>query len=604
MIIDLSTSAIPYLIPYTVSFFISLYIGLFAWHKKQVAGSRVFALLNFLQMTWILGYVFELISVDLQTKTFWDDFQVIPAVFIAPTSVIFAITYTNHPLRSARSFMTILITTPLVIIGMAITNPLHQWMRPATHLLNTYPFGTVDYDFGIGYWIFAVTSYMFIMLAAWIIIQFLRNTQAIYQFQGLLFVLGMVTPLVCSFVPLFTEFKIAGQRDISPFAFGIANFFIALAILRYKFFDLVPIARELVIENMQDMVIVVDAQHRLVDFNHATQVNIAELTTHMIGQPIRLVLNHWSDIIDQLEMLDELNTQITIPTKQTKRYFDLQLSPLTDKHQQTIGKLVILRDITQAKEAEAEIQQRTHELEIANARLHKLSRAKDQFVSNVSHELKTPITNLKLTYELMQLNPENSEIYIGRLQRETDRLALTIDDLLRLSRFDQGRAEFEMVEINLNELCAEYVEDRSPLAKRKHVQLTFEQGIEMPRVIADRGFIGQVLSILLTNAINYTPDQGDITVKTQIKEKQGTPYVGFSITDSGLGIPPDEHEKIFQRFYRGNSAGNAKVPGTGLGLAIAQEIIIHHGGYIEVKSQGIAGQGTTFCVWLPVKTQF
>ncbi len=599
----LNLEIIPYLVPYGASFSIALYVGLFAWTKHQVAGHRIFATLNFVQAMWILGNIFELISVNLATKTFWDDVQFIPAVLIAPTIVFFALAYTKHPLRFKSWFQVVILALPLILILLMFTNSLHHLIRTETYLVDTHPFGTVDYEFGISYWLLAVTSYATIFLAAWFIIQFLRSTKVIYRFQGLLFIIGIFTPLFGTLIPLFTDWTIAGQRDMSPFAFGIGNLIIAWAILRFKFFDLVPIARELVIENMQDMVIVVDSQQRLVDFNRAAQANIDQLNSKVIGQPITTILPQWSEFIDQLRDFDDLNTEITIPTQDKKHYFYLQIASLTDHKKQPLGKLVIMRDVTQAKEAEVEIQERTHQLEIANQRLKELSRTKDEFVSNVSHELRTPITNLKLTYELMQLKPDKNEIYLGRLQRETDRLALTIDDLLRLSRFDQGRVDFDMIEVDLDELCREYVEDRHTLAKGKNIKMTYIPTENLAPITADRGFIGQVLSILLTNAINYTPENGTITVTTSAKENGNTQYMGFAVIDSGPGISPAEQDKVFQRFYRGSTASQSKVPGTGLGLAIAQEIVGYHHGQIEVESQGVPGEGTTFQVWLPANVE-
>jgi signal transduction histidine kinase len=110
---------------------------------------------------------------------------------------------------------------------------------------------------------------------------------------------------------------------------------------------------------------------------------------------------------------------------------------------------------------------------------------------------------------------------------------------------------------------------------------------------------GQVLSAILTNALNYTPAGGCVTVSTLIEENQGRMWSGFAVNDTGPGISVDDQERLFERFFRGKIGRASTSPGTGLGLSIAREIISRHGGRIEVNSAGLPGQGSTFTVWLP-----
>jgi signal transduction histidine kinase len=110
----------------------------------------------------------------------------------------------------------------------------------------------------------------------------------------------------------------------------------------------------------------------------------------------------------------------------------------------------------------------------------------------------------------------------------------------------------------------------------------------------------RVLSVLLTNAINYTPAGGRIEVHTHVRCTSEKHWAGFSVSDTGLGISPDEQSHLFERFYRGKAARESGAPGTGLGLATAQEIVERHEGRLEVESEGVPGEGATFTVWLPV----
>ncbi len=231
--------------------------------------------------------------------------------------------------------------------------------------------------------------------------------------------------------------------------------------------------------------------------------------------------------------------------------------------------------------------------------LKEVERMKDAFVSNVSHELRTPITSLKLSYSLLEMDPDGREKYMGRLVREINRLNSLIEDLLRLSRLDQGRVELNLEPVDLNIIAVQYVNDRSLLAEDRDLALLFEGDSDIPLALADEGLSGQVLSILLTNALNYTPAGGRITVSTHQEENDGKQWVGFSVSDTGPGITPDDQLHLFERFYRGQAGHDSGAPGTGLGLAIAQEIVELHHGRIEVESDGVPGKGSKFTIWLP-----
>ena len=251
-------------------------------------------------------------------------------------------------------------------------------------------------------------------------------------------------------------------------------------------------------------------------------------------------------------------------------------------------------------ELEGRVDARTRELLAANENLRTLSRLKDEFLSNVSHELRTPLTSITLYHNMLEKQPQLLGRTIDNLNRETSRLAQLIENLLYLSRLDQGYAPINPVPLDLNRLAHEYVEDRSVLASERGLTLTFTAHEGLPFALADEQMTGQVLSAILTNALNYTPTGGYVTITTQAQEDQGQMWTGFSIRDTGTGITVEEQKRLFERFFRGRTGRTSATPGTGLGLAIVREIISRHGGRIEVQSEGIPGKGTTFFVWLPV----
>lgn len=264
---------------------------------------------------------------------------------------------------------------------------------------------------------------------------------------------------------------------------------------------------------------------------------------------------------------------------------DIALAPIIEQDHIS-GAVCSLRDISQLKE---------------------VSRLKDQFISNISHELRTPIANILLHHDLIVHNPVKQDVYLKRIRSEIDRLIYIIDSLLRLSRLDQKRTLPSPKLTQLAALADAYVQDREGIAAAKGVSLHFHSEPDLPAVPVDPGMIGQALSILLTNATNFTPAGGQITVSVTQQVGNGRSRIGIHVQDTGPGIPLDEQPHIFDRFYRGSSAQSGTIPGTGLGLAIAKEIILMHGGEIEVISPNSTAAesqaGAHFIIWLPLPAE-
>jgi len=252
-----------------------------------------------------------------------------------------------------------------------------------------------------------------------------------------------------------------------------------------------------------------------------------------------------------------------------------------------------------AMELKERVEERTAELAEANRHLQTLSKMKDLFVSDVSHELRTPISSLKLYGSLLERPGEKHGQYLQAVQREVNRLEHIIESLLRLSSFDQGQIAIDFSPIDLNELVGLLINDRAILAKSRNLSLTFESCPNIPRTIVDQDLITEALSILLTNALNYTPTCGKIIVKIDTHTQDNQKWQRIHVSDSGYGIPQQEISQLFQRFFRGKIGRESGFAGTGLGLAIVKEIVTRNGGKVEAQNQGVGDTGATFSIWLP-----
>ena len=249
-----------------------------------------------------------------------------------------------------------------------------------------------------------------------------------------------------------------------------------------------------------------------------------------------------------------------------------------------------------------EIQDKNRQLEVANERLKELDHLKSDFVSNVSHELRTPLTAIKGAVDLIlrqvpgPLN-EKQIHYLARVRSNTQHLAGLINDLLDLSKIEEGKIELQAARVSLGGLVHEVMETLKPIAAEKPIELevtTLEPSIV---VFADRDKITQVLTNLIGNAIKFTPPHGRVTVSSASNDADS---LRVSVSDTGPGISADERERIFDKFYQVAENGGPKPKGTGLGLSISKALVELHGGKIWVESE--PNGGSNFCFTLPLST--
>jgi signal transduction histidine kinase len=250
---------------------------------------------------------------------------------------------------------------------------------------------------------------------------------------------------------------------------------------------------------------------------------------------------------------------------------------------------------------EEKVAERTRELVAANDQLKELDKLKSRFLSNVSHELKTPLTAIVgLAANMLdgitgRLNDKQRE-YVSDIRASSDRLARLIKDLLDLSIIEAGRVELRSAPFALVSLVREVANSLRPVAEQKHINIEVISTEASPTVWADRDRIAQVLINLIGNAIKFTSPQGKVMVSAQMN---GGAWAEVTIGDTGPGIPAEEAERIFDEFYQITRPG-IESRGVGLGLAISKKLVEMYGGKIGMKSE--MGKGSTFYFTVPVQS--
>jgi two-component system, OmpR family, phosphate regulon sensor histidine kinase PhoR len=225
-----------------------------------------------------------------------------------------------------------------------------------------------------------------------------------------------------------------------------------------------------------------------------------------------------------------------------------------------------------------------------------LSRLQSDFVSKVSHELKTPLTSIRLFSETLALrrgDPSAEQKCIDGLERETTRLQELIDRLLDWGRMESGRREFVIRQTDLRSILDNALDAFETYRHQRSVDLSVDMPRDSLHVLADRGAVSDALLNLLTNAYKYGGDP--VKVSVGVEETNG--FVKVKVTDNGAGIPVSEHKRIFQKFYRVDDRLSREREGSGLGLAIVKHVMKAHKGRVELESY--PGRGSTFSLVLP-----
>lgn len=331
---------------------------------------------------------------------------------------------------------------------------------------------------------------------------------------------------------------------------------------------------ETILLHMTDGIIAFNIEGKVIHINNAAKTFLKidkEETFEEIFQKYNLDINlekviyleNWASSEKKLNLED--------------RTMNLFFAPFKNENDRPGGVIVVIQDITEHV---------------------KLDTMRKRFVADVSHELKTPITSIMGYADTLLENDVDSEVnkkFLERISAEASRMSRLVSDLLTLSRYDTSKAKIEKSEFDLGALV-KYTFDGLDLEMKKKNQIgeCFVTS-NVPLVYADKNGIERVVLNILTNAIKYTPEGGSIKV-----------YVGFvyndayiKIIDTGIGIPKDDLDKIFERFYRVDKARTREMGGTGLGLSIAKEILDQNNSMIDIKSE--VGKGTEVVIRIPTK---
>lgn len=347
----------PYLIPLLVAAVISMTLTLYGWRRRGTTPAAIpFAVLMLAVAEWSLGYVLELSSTNLAGITFWAKVEYLGIVTVAPAWLVFALQFANRDRWLTRRNLVLLALVPSITLLLVWTNEMHGLVWSQVNLDNSGPFPAMDTRHGPWFWVHSAYSYTCLLLGTILLIRIVISFPDLYRWQAGLLLLAVLAPWLSNGLYL-SRLGPAPYLDLTPFAFTLTGLAAGWNLFRFRFLDIVPVARRAIVEGMPDGVIVLDVHNRIVDLNPAAQRIIGQPATAVLGQSAGQVFAGRADLVERYRNVLEASTEIVLEAGEARRYFDLRISPLYERRGRLSGRVIVLRDVTERRQAEEALRQ-------------------------------------------------------------------------------------------------------------------------------------------------------------------------------------------------------------------------------------------------------
>ena len=337
-----------YLLSLILSAVTATMLAFYLWRHRSVPGATPVVCLMLAVVVWSLGYVLQFQSTQLSLQIFATNIQYLGIVTVPVTWLAFSLEYTGQYKWLTRRNLLLLAILPFVTVVLAWTNSFHSLMWYDRHLETIGPFTVIAKTYGIWFWVHTAYSYLLILLGTFILVQRLFRRPRLFRGQSVALVICIAVPLAWNIIYVF-HLPPIHYLDLTPSVFTISGLAIAFGLLRFRLLDIIPVARDAIIEGMTEAVIVLDARNRCVDINPAAQRIIGCPSSEAIGQPVARLLSKQPELMEHLSGVTETQVEVVAGKDEAQRYYEAHISPLYSRRGRFTGRLVILCDITERK---------------------------------------------------------------------------------------------------------------------------------------------------------------------------------------------------------------------------------------------------------------
>jgi signal transduction histidine kinase len=584
----------PFLIPLLTSAAVSAALGSYAWRHRAVPGSLGLGVLMSACTLWSAASALYFSFTTLPAKLLMAQLVILAAATVPVGWLALVLEHSGREEWLRKGRVALLALIPVVTGLIAFTNASHGLFWTSFALAQRGGrIGTVNEE-GPLFWAHVFVSWTLITLSIVLLLLNVGRRPQLQRRQARILLFAALVPWVGNVLYYAGVLRVGANP--MPFLFTFSGMAIAFGVFRFGLLDIVPVARDAVIEGMSDAVVVLDVESRIVDLNPAARRLIGPAADHAVGKVATQVLAGWAEGVRPYPPAAAAQAEVRLGEGDARRDYDLRVSPLTDRRGRLTGRLLLLHDVTQRKRAEEQLHEAKEVAENA-------SRTKSQFLANMSHELRTPLNAIIGYSELLieEVTDRGQGDLVDDLERIRDsgrNLLSLIDDVLDVSKIEAGKMDLYVETFELEALLDDVVGLMEPLVAKRGNALEVRRPPLLGAMQTDLGKVRQMLLNLLSNAAKFT-EGGTITLAVEWDRRDAHDVVVFRVQDTGIGMSPEQLGRLFQPFTQADASTTRKYGGTGLGLTITRRFCEMLHGEIGVESE--PGRGSTFTLVLPAK---
>lgn len=555
--------------------------------KKTINGKIFFSLLMISLFIWSLSDSLGLASQELQVKILLAKIAYFGVVSTAPLFFLFFFNFLQSEKKLGIKNTILVWIIPFVILLLAFTNEYHLLIWPNITLMTGASGELAVFEHGFGVYVNMLYSYSLILYVVYALVKIAYLYRQVYRKQAIIMIIATLVPLCGNILYVF-KINPFPSVDLTPFLFTVSGVMITWGFTSFRFLDTKPIAHSSLFLNMSDSVLVLDSQHMIAEVNPSFE-KLFQIYD-VIGKNAVVTLGKFSELKKIFETKTKSNYEIPICINGKNLWLDIRTSPLLDRYKNLIGMLIVMRDITDSKNAENLIKE-------SEKSLKELVATKDKFFSIIAHDLKSPFTALLGLSEVLKddidtLTDKQKKDFAEILYKAAKNSFNMIENLLEWSRIQTGKFVFHNEELDISRVASEVCNTLVVSALNKNVEIKNE--IQTGVIISnDKNMLKLLFNNLIANAIKFSYRGGKIVVGSRLNRN----CVELFVSDTGIGIKKEDIGKLFRTDISFSRNGTEKEIGTGLGLILCKEIIEKIGGKIWVESE--VGKGSTFTFSLP-----
>jgi len=588
---------IPYIWVLLLSACVTAALGIYAWRHRSVTGARPFIVICLTSVVWAVANGLEMAGTDLPTKLFWANLHYVCYGTLAIAWLALMIEYTGHVKWLTARHLALLAIIPALTVVLAWTNDLHGLMRQDVRLDTSGDFAVIAKTYGPWFWVAAAYNWCLSAAGIYLALAAVRRAQPLYRRQTLIILIGYLLPLAWNLIYALGLSPVP-RHDLAPVMLGVSGILVGIGLFRFRLFDIGPIAHDTVIDGMDDGMVVLDVQDRIVDLNPAARGILGQPASQAIGQPADRLFAAWPALIALYRDPAVTRAELVLDQEGAQRTYDARVSPLADAHNRSIGQVIAWRDITERKQAEEALRRSNAELRARNEEL-------DAFAHTVAHDLKDSLSFFVGVADLLgtdypTMPDEDMDRWLQAIEGKGIKMGRVTDAMLLLATVRQGQAPLGPVE--MAGIVAEACQRLAPTIQEHQAEIVAP--LSWPAALGYGPWLEEVWLNLIDNAIKHggRPPRvelgysllGDPPGSDLAPEQAKT--IRFWVRDNGAGLTPEQQARLFKPLAE---LPRVRDMGHGLGLSIVRRIVERLGGQVAVDSDGAAGHGAVFSFTLP-----